>query len=123
MRQPYAFRTAGAYFYARDLEFIPAVKREPGYAGTFCWNQGYDRAPQPAPLPPPPAPSPAPQPAPAPPAPLAPSATPAPSGKYYQIRKAVWNDLGGPIYRGQPGYAPHLDRDNDGVGCERRSNY
>ena len=23
-----------------------------------------------------------------------------------------------PVYRGQPGYAPHLDRDNDGVGCE-----
>ena len=24
-----------------------------------------------------------------------------------------------PVYRGQPGYGPHLDRDNDGVGCER----
>lgn len=23
-----------------------------------------------------------------------------------------------PVYRGQPGYASHLDRDNDGVGCE-----
>lgn len=23
-----------------------------------------------------------------------------------------------PIYRGQPGYAAHLDRDNDGVACE-----
>jgi hypothetical protein len=23
-----------------------------------------------------------------------------------------------PIYRGDPGYAPHLDRDGDGVGCE-----
>lgn len=23
-----------------------------------------------------------------------------------------------PVYRGQPGYAAHLDRDNDGVGCE-----
>lgn len=23
-----------------------------------------------------------------------------------------------PIRRGQPGYGPHLDRDNDGVGCE-----
>ncbi|MCB2061940.1 MAG: excalibur calcium-binding domain-containing protein, partial [Novosphingobium sp.] len=23
-----------------------------------------------------------------------------------------------PVYRGQPGYGPHLDRDNDGVGCE-----
>ena len=23
-----------------------------------------------------------------------------------------------PVYRGSPGYAPHLDRDGDGVGCE-----
>ncbi|MFD2578786.1 excalibur calcium-binding domain-containing protein [Novosphingobium colocasiae] len=23
-----------------------------------------------------------------------------------------------PVYRGSPGYAPHLDRDNDGVACE-----
>lgn len=24
-----------------------------------------------------------------------------------------------PIPRGEPGYAPHLDRDNDGIACER----
>ncbi|BAU28995.1 excalibur calcium-binding domain-containing protein [Aneurinibacillus soli] len=23
-----------------------------------------------------------------------------------------------PIYRGQPGYAPKLDRDHDGIACE-----
>ncbi|RYD86062.1 MAG: excalibur calcium-binding domain-containing protein [Verrucomicrobiaceae bacterium] len=23
-----------------------------------------------------------------------------------------------PLRRGEPGYGPHLDRDNDGVGCE-----
>ncbi|MBL4928014.1 excalibur calcium-binding domain-containing protein [Fuscibacter oryzae] len=23
-----------------------------------------------------------------------------------------------PVYRGDPGYGAHLDRDNDGVGCE-----
>ncbi|WP_343125261.1 excalibur calcium-binding domain-containing protein [Pseudoxanthomonas sp.] len=23
-----------------------------------------------------------------------------------------------PVGRGDPGYGPHLDRDNDGVGCE-----
>lgn len=23
-----------------------------------------------------------------------------------------------PIYRGEPGYSPHLDRDSDGVACE-----
>jgi len=25
-----------------------------------------------------------------------------------------------PVRRGDPGYGPHLDRDNDGVGCEPR---
>jgi len=25
-----------------------------------------------------------------------------------------------PVRRGDPGYGPHLDRDGDGVGCERR---
>lgn len=24
-----------------------------------------------------------------------------------------------PVRRGEPGYGPHLDRDGDGVGCER----
>ncbi|MEN0030923.1 MAG: excalibur calcium-binding domain-containing protein, partial [Pseudomonadota bacterium] len=24
-----------------------------------------------------------------------------------------------PVRRGDPGYGPHLDRDNDGIGCER----
>lgn len=23
-----------------------------------------------------------------------------------------------PVRRGEPGYGPHLDRDNDGIGCE-----
>lgn len=23
-----------------------------------------------------------------------------------------------PLYRGEPGYAPHLDRDDDGIACE-----
>lgn len=23
-----------------------------------------------------------------------------------------------PVRRGEPGYVPHLDRDNDGIGCE-----
>ena len=23
-----------------------------------------------------------------------------------------------PLYKGDPGYAPHLDRDNDGIACE-----
>ena len=27
-------------------------------------------------------------------------------------------DGAAPIYRGDPGYAPHLDRDNGGIACE-----
>nr|WP_255699423.1 excalibur calcium-binding domain-containing protein [Luteimonas sp. Y-2-2-4F] len=23
-----------------------------------------------------------------------------------------------PVHRGEPGYGAHLDRDNDGIGCE-----
>ena len=23
-----------------------------------------------------------------------------------------------PLYEGDPGYSPHLDRDNDGIACE-----
>lgn len=26
-----------------------------------------------------------------------------------------------PVRRGEPGYGPHLDRDNDGIGCEPRN--
>ena len=90
-------------------------------------------APKPAPAP---APAPAPQPAPAPaPAQNQPARqaqaqaqpvrhqAPAPaaaSGKRYKNCRAVWNELGRPIRSNEPGYGRHLDRDGDGVGCERR---
>lgn len=28
-----------------------------------------------------------------------------------------------PVRRGEPGYGPHLDRDNDGIGCEPYNRY
>ena len=31
---------------------------------------------------------------------------------------AARNAGAAPVYRGDPGYGSHLDRDNDGVGCE-----
>lgn len=89
-------------------------------------------APKPAPAP---APAPAPQPAPAPaPAQNQPAhqaqaqaqpvrhqaPAPAASGKRYKNCRAVWNELGRPIRSNEPGYGRHLDRDGDGVGCERR---
>lgn len=37
---------------------------------------------------------------------------------YYKNCAAVRSAGKDPIYRGQPGYASHLDRDNDGIACE-----
>jgi hypothetical protein len=68
--------------------------------------------PQPQDLPPAPAPAPAPQqsaPAPAP--------RSAPSGGFKNCTEA-WNAGAAPVYRDDPGYAPRLDRDSDGIGCE-----
>ncbi|MCT1445376.1 excalibur calcium-binding domain-containing protein [Corynebacterium sanguinis] len=50
----------------------------------------------------------------------APAAVPAPAqSASYGNCTAVWNAIGSPIYQGQPGYGSHLDRDGDGVGCEK----
>lgn len=43
---------------------------------------------------------------------------PASANPTYANCTAVWNAIGGPIYRGQPGYTEDLDSDKDGVGCE-----
>ena len=37
---------------------------------------------------------------------------------YYENCTAAWNAGVTPLYEGDPGYAPHLDRDNDGIACE-----
>ncbi|WP_083316694.1 MULTISPECIES: excalibur calcium-binding domain-containing protein [unclassified Corynebacterium] len=73
-------------------------------------------APRPAPKP---APRPAPTPAPKPVQRPEPAPAPAPSRAYPNCR-AVWNDLGRPIRSNDPGYGSHLDRDGDGIGCEKR---
>lgn len=39
-------------------------------------------------------------------------------GVYYKNCSAVRAAGKAPLYRGQPGYAPHLDRDHDGIACE-----
>ena len=75
------------------------------------------RAAQPAPSP---APAPARQPAPAPAPAPAPQPVPAPSSVYYANCAAVRAAGKAPLLLGQPGYAaPRLDRDNDGVACEK----
>lgn len=75
-------------------------------------------APLPAPAPAPAAVAPAPAPAPvvrAPP-PVAPA--PAPAAVYYANCTAARAAGAAPIYAGQPGYRPALDRDSDGIACE-----
>jgi hypothetical protein len=53
------------------------------------------------------------------------TSAPAPTGTapvsgdvYYENCDAVRAAGAAPIHAGDPGYAPHLDRDGDGVGCE-----
>jgi hypothetical protein len=37
---------------------------------------------------------------------------------YYKNCDAARDAGAAPVMEGDPGYAPHLDRDGDGVGCE-----
>jgi len=77
-------------------------------------------APVPAPAPAAPAPAPAAvAPAPVAPAPMAPApAAPAPAAVYYANCAAARAAGAAPLYAGQAGYRPALDRDSDGVACE-----
>ncbi|MFW0182859.1 GmrSD restriction endonuclease domain-containing protein [Rothia sp. CCM 9417] len=60
------------------------------------------------------------EPVPAQPAPLyQPPAEPAPAAVYYKNCSAAKAAGAAPIYAGQPGYGSHLDRDGDGVACEK----
>lgn len=48
------------------------------------------------------------------------STAPSSSGAGWSYRNCAAARAAGaaPVYRGDPGYGQHLDRDNDGVGCE-----
>ncbi|WP_048381218.1 excalibur calcium-binding domain-containing protein [Corynebacterium renale] len=80
-----------------------------GGGAVWAIQQGFIPNPLPGILP-----SPAPAPAPL------PAAAPRPATKMYPNCRAVWRDLGRPIRRSDAGYDTHLDRDGDGIGCERR---
>jgi endonuclease YncB( thermonuclease family) len=78
-------------------------------------------APQPQPQPkaaPAPQPTPRPAPVPEPETRQAPPPPPAGGEVYYRNCAEARAAGAAPIYRGQPGYRPGLDRDNDGVACE-----
>jgi beta-lactam-binding protein with PASTA domain len=53
------------------------------------------------------------------PVPVAPAAPAAPASVYYASCAAAKAAGAAPIYAGQPGYRAGLDRDNDGVACEK----
>jgi hypothetical protein len=76
------------------------------------------RVDKPAPPPPPPAPKTTPKPVP-PPRTQQPAPPKPPAAAYYANCTAAKAAGAAPVYRGQPGYGKHLDRDGDGVGCER----
>lgn len=52
------------------------------------------------------------------PAPPAPAPKPAPAPVHFTSCKQAREAGAAPLYRGDPGYNPKLDRDNDGVACE-----
>ena len=47
-----------------------------------------------------------------------PTKTPDKTGTYYPNCDAARRDGAAPLYRGDRGYGPHLERDGDGVACE-----
>lgn len=47
-----------------------------------------------------------------------PQKTPDKAGVYYANCDAARRNGAAPVYRGEPGYGSHLDRDGDGVACE-----
>ncbi|MGJ5806057.1 excalibur calcium-binding domain-containing protein [Streptomyces europaeiscabiei] len=46
------------------------------------------------------------------------SAEPEPADVFYENCDAARAAGAAPVYSGEPGYGPHLDRDGDGVACE-----
>jgi endonuclease YncB( thermonuclease family) len=89
------------------IQQAQAVARQAtlGFWGPSCG--GLDVKPAPQPVVPQPQPQPQPQPEPAPPA-----------TAYYANCAAAKAAGAAPLYAGQPGYRPALDRDKDGVACE-----
>lgn len=106
----------------KTLKFLGIIAGIVGIGGlisaglTWAVQQRLIANPLPGIIPNPPAP-PAPAPAPV---QAAPAPAPAPQGgSFRNCAAARAAGVRTPIHRGEPAYAPHLDRDNDGVACER----
>ena len=93
-----------------------AVATEPESAPEPAQAQEPESAPEPAQ---PQEPEPAPEPAqPQEPEPAQPQ-EPEPGGVYYRSCKEAKAAGAAPLYQGEPGYRPGLDRDHDGIACEK----
>ena len=88
---------------------IVAAEDQARTSGTGLWGPPCHGNTDSVPLTPVPAPAPAPQTAPAP---------PADSDVYYKNCSQARAAGVTPLHRDDPGYAVHLDRDNDGIACE-----
>lgn len=99
----------------KSLEKVEAEKEAASAAAakTAANKAAVQKAAQPA-APAPVVSAPAPV-APAPPAPAA----PAPAAVYYENCAAARAAGAAPVYAGTPGYGTHLDRDRDGIGCDK----
>lgn len=106
----------GGFVLAAAMATMPAVATADPITDFLC-NSGSSQfcpilpPPPPAfvaPAPPPPAPAPQ----------AAPRPAPAPSAFQYKNCTEARDAGAAPVRRGDYGFGPHLDRDNDGVGCE-----
>ncbi|GAA5045178.1 excalibur calcium-binding domain-containing protein [Nocardia callitridis] len=109
-------------FFGATLTLGTSANADP-LGDLLCHTGSAQLCPPSQPAPPPlPAPEPAPRPPHAQPQPLPapPQAAPAPTppSVYYKNCTEVRRAGQAPLYRGEPGYARHLDRDNDGIACE-----
>ncbi|WP_186627584.1 excalibur calcium-binding domain-containing protein [Rhodococcus sp. BP22] len=102
----------GSVVLAAAMMTAPAVAAADPITDFLCGTGSAQFCPPPlAPFLPPPPPAPAPAPAPQ-------NAPPAPSTFQYKNCTEARDAGAAPVYRDEYGYGPHLDRDNDGIGCE-----
>lgn len=97
----------GGFVIAAAMAATPAVAAADPITDFLCSSGSAQFCPAPI-VPAPPAPRAAP----------APRQAPAPGAFQYKNCTEARDAGAAPVYRGDYGFGPHLDRDNDGIGCE-----
>ncbi|MGC5342244.1 excalibur calcium-binding domain-containing protein [Streptomyces sp. DT24] len=106
----FAYTPTAGYSGSDEFTYRVTVKGKPALTGTAVVSITVTA--------PTPTPSPTPEVSKAPAAKPKPKRTETKDSVYYKNCDAVRAAGAAPIHRGQPGFAAHLDRDGDGVGCE-----